>query len=174
MGLFNEKASPAPAPPVEKSTTIAPGTTITGDIAGADHVLLDGVLLGNIACRRLTIGPSGELRGEAEGEEVVVHGTLRGVIRAKRVTLGQSAKVYGDVDHEVLQVDAGAEVEGRYFRALHQAGAYEAGTTDKAAITAQAGPMQKETPPQSPRRARQTSGKPMPPDMPEANNATKH
>ena len=174
MGLFNEKASPAPAASAERMSTIAPGTTITGDVSGADHVLLDGILHGNVSCRRLTIGASGELRGEAEGDEVVVHGTLRGVIRAKRVTLGPSAKVFGDVDHEVLEVEAGAEVEGRYTRALQQAGAGKTAETDKAAIASHSGPMQKEAPPPSPRRGAKPAAKPLPPDISDASNATKH
>ncbi len=174
MGLFNEKASPAQTAPAERTSTIAPGTTITGDLSGADHVRLEGILHGNVTCRQLTIGESGELCGEAEGDEVVVHGTLRGVIRAKRVTLGPSAKVYGDVDHEVLEVEAGAEVEGRYTRAMQNAKPEKGAGSDKAAIVGQAGPMQKVAPPQSPRRAPQSAAKPAPTEIPDANNVTKH
>lgn len=97
---------------------IAAGLTVVGEISGDGDVRLDGRLEGNVRCRALVIGAEGELVGKVTAQEVKVHGTVRGDIRATQVTLDSHATVLGDVQHEVLQVAAGARIEGRYSRGL--------------------------------------------------------
>ena len=176
MGLFDEKPAAQTTTPTKQPTTIAAGTALSGDLTGGDRVQLDGFMRGNVDCLHLTIGQGGELHGEISVEELIVHGTFNGVIRAKKVLLGATAKVYGDVDHEVLEVEAGAEVEGRYTRALRQSDVTKQGNADtkKVAVSSHAGPMQKEAPPQAPKQGKQTSNTPSKQDIEDLHGATKH
>ena len=148
MGLFSDKNTVPNVATTMTATSIAEGTTINGDLTGGDHVVLEGKVCGNVDCRQLTIGKTGELHGEVAADEMLVLGTVVGVIRAKKVTLGQTAKVYGDVDHEELEVEAGALVDGRYTHTVHQrADVGSEKNTDspaKAKITSRPGAMQKE------------------------------
>lgn len=153
MGLFKDDPPKAKNASASTSgtmpTVIAAGTVITGDLSGGADVQLDGVLNGNVDCTRLTIGTTGALHGEAKVEELVVLGEVRGEILARKVRLGPTAKVYGDVDHEILEVEAGAEVEGRYSRAVVAKGTSEA-TKANIPIGAASGAMQREAPPTAP------------------------
>lgn len=165
MGIFKDEAPKMKSKAPSMPTVIATGTVITGDLAGAGDVHLDGVLRGNVQCERLTVGESGSLFGEASVETVIVMGEVRGQIRARKVSLGKTAKVYGDVDHEVLEVEAGAEVEGRYQRTVADASS-EAAADDRASdaekaqipIGVKAGAMQREAPPAAPSRKAQIGG----------------
>eukprot|EP00752_Nemacystus_decipiens_P000447 g447.t1 len=121
FGSKKPETAPPPAPasaePARKTSEIAEGLTIVGELDGEGDVRLDGRLEGNVRCRALVIGRSGELVGRVSAQEVSVEGTVRGDIRATQVTLAASAVVVGDVAHEVLEVAAGAKIEGRYSRA---------------------------------------------------------
>lgn len=151
MGLFNDDAAKPKTASASMPTVIAAGTVITGDLSGGAEVQLDGVLNGNVECARLTIGASGQLNGQAVVEDLTVLGEVRGEIRSRKVRLGNTAKVYGDVDHEILEVEAGAEVEGRYSRAGVEK---SAGDVAKAHIPLgmKSGAMQREVPPSAPSR----------------------
>ena len=157
MGLFSDNAPAAKKSTAEMPTVIAEGTLITGDLSGAANVQLDGTLKGNVQCKHLTVGATGQLHGEAAVEELVVLGEVRGEIKARKVRLGSTAKVYGDVDHEVLEVEAGAEVEGRYSRAATGKPTAESAKA-KIPMGAQGGAMQREAPPAAPSRKSNGTG----------------
>ncbi len=151
--MFSNKASesrPAQAESAPgKGSEITRGLSVVGDMDGDGDVRLDGRLEGNVRCRALMIGETGELVGRVDAQEVTVLGTVRGDIHAVQVKLESSAKVSGDVVHEVLEVAAGAQVAGRYSRATDKrrketAGAGVAATT--------------ETPPRVPTRSRPRAG----------------
>ncbi|NMM43516.1 polymer-forming cytoskeletal protein [Rhodospirillaceae bacterium KN72] len=95
---------------------IAEGMTVTGDIDGDIDLLLDGKLEGNLRCRAVTIGKLGSLIGKISAQEAFIDGRIEGDIDAKSVHLNETAVVIGDVRHEVVEVAAGARIEGHYSR----------------------------------------------------------
>ncbi len=152
MGFFKEDAGKSRRPSVVMPTVISTGTTVTGDLDGGADVQLDGVLKGNVRCTKLVVGASGALHGEALVKELVVLGEVSGKIKAHTVKIGGTARVLGDVEHEILEVEAGARVEGRYNRAGQS---QQTDTNDeKAAISVdmKPSPMQREIPPTAPAR----------------------
>ena len=157
MGLFSDDAPKPKTAAVTMPTVIAAGTVIKGDLAGGADVQLDGVLHGNVQCTHLTIGATGALHGEAAVDTLVVLGEVRGEIRAHKVRLGSTAKVYGDVDHEILEVEAGAEVEGRYSRTGAEKTVGD-GAKAHIPIGTKSGAMQREAPPAAPSRKANGSG----------------
>lgn len=147
MGLFNKKpAEPAPNRPA-RATYIAAGSIITGDLASDGELQLDGVLRGNVSCRRIVVGQSGELHGEVTADALIVDGGVFGAVKAKTVLLGASARMIGDVHHEVLEVRPGAEIEGRYSQSSM---AERKDARGKAKSGLKFGAMQKEAPPSAP------------------------
>ncbi|TMJ15868.1 MAG: polymer-forming cytoskeletal protein [Alphaproteobacteria bacterium] len=89
---------------------------LTGDIATASHLHIDGTVHGDISCAALIQGPSGTIAGNVSADEVTIAGTVRGVISAARVALEATAKIVGDISYESLTIAAGAEVDGRFTR----------------------------------------------------------
>ncbi len=107
-----------PKKPVTMLSVIAEGIEIGGELNGSGDVQLDGSFTGTIKCNALTIGQTGKLDGKVEASHVTILGTLKGEIRSKKVRLRNSAQVFGDVYHDVLEVEAGAKIEGRYSRKM--------------------------------------------------------
>ena len=173
MGLFDDSGKSDKAVRAAVSTTIANGSTVTGDLSGDGDVVLDGLVVGNICCHRLTVGADGELQGEADVEELIVRGVVKGTVRARAASFTATARVYGDVEHDVLEVEAGAEIVGRYRRTKTATDGIER-PADKAKVTARSGSMQREAPPQMPKRQNPASAPGAVREFPDTTGATQH
>jgi len=107
-----------PAPP-KIETLIGHGTRIDGNLIVTGGVHLEGYVKGNVTTGPdgsavLSIGPQGVVEGIVDVPRVVVHGEVRGDIRARdKVDLGAGAKVSGNVSYGVIEMAAGAVIQGR-------------------------------------------------------------
>ena len=95
---------------------VAAGFQVKGDIVCDGDIQLDGRIEGTIKTHTLTIGATGEVRGEVTAERVRVLGKVYGPIKAKAVELGRSARVVGDIRYETLTVESEAQVDGHIQR----------------------------------------------------------
>ncbi|NGX15960.1 polymer-forming cytoskeletal protein [Wenzhouxiangella sp. XN24] len=117
--MFSKKKRDNPA----IATLIGSGTTVTGDLSFRGGLHLGGRIVGDVhgeagAGSSLTIGAEGVIEGSVHVDELVLNGTVRGDVTAReRVELGATAQVDGNVSYTVLQMDAGARVNGRM---IHQ------------------------------------------------------
>jgi len=117
--MFSKKKRDNPA----IATLIGSGTTVTGDLAFRGGLHLGGRIVGDVhgdagAGSSLTIGAEGVIEGSVHVDELVLNGTVRGDVTVReRVELGATAQVDGNVSYTVLQMDAGARVNGRM---IHQ------------------------------------------------------
>ncbi len=98
-------------------TFIDSDTRISGDIEFAGSVLMDGNLEGNVKAKgsdaKLTISEHGHLKGSVIVAHLLVHGTIEGELRVtERLELGPKARIIGNVQYSLLQISAGAQVEG--------------------------------------------------------------
>ena len=107
-------------PPTQKiETLIGAGTRIEGNLIVTGGVHLEGFVKGNVVTGPegtavLSIGPQGVVEGIVEVPRVVVHGEVRGDIRARdKVELGPGARVSGNVSYGVIEMAAGAVIQGR-------------------------------------------------------------
>lgn len=111
------KETRASMPPTSvQRSHIAEGMAIKGDVSGDIDLLLEGRLEGNLRCRAVTVGKTGEVIGRIDAQEATIDGTVRGDIEAKAVKLNVTARMSGDVRHDVIEVAAGAKIEGHYSR----------------------------------------------------------
>ena len=100
-------------------TLIGAQARIEGDLIVSGGVHLEGQVLGNVragagAPAVLSIAPQGVVEGSVEVPRVIVHGAVRGDIRASdKVELGATARVSGSVSYGVIEMAAGAVIEGR-------------------------------------------------------------
>ena len=116
--MFGSKNREQPRPVTEtrpaQRSHIAEGMSVIGDIDGDIDLLLDGKLEGNLRCRSVTVGKTGEVSGQIKSQEAIINGSVFGSIEAKIVKLNVTATMIGDVRHEVIEVAAGAKIEGNY------------------------------------------------------------
>jgi cytoskeletal protein CcmA (bactofilin family) len=95
---------------------ITEGTKIHGGVSGDCALQVEGVIQGDVAVTRLSVGGAGKIEGSTKAEAVEVRGHVIGSIAAKEVTLLAGCRVEGDILHEQLVVEAGAIFEGRSLR----------------------------------------------------------
>ncbi len=111
------------------ATLIGAGTTVTGDLEFRGGLHLDGRIVGDITGEpgggtKLTIGADGFVEGSVAVDDLVLGGAVQGDVTAReKVELGVGARVDGNVTYKVLQMAAGARVNGRL---IHQPGGQQA------------------------------------------------
>lgn len=100
------------------TTLIGTGTTVVGDVRFAGGLHLEGSVEGNVEATddeaRLDISEEGRVTGEIHVGTVIVNGNVEGDIYAgNRLVLGTQAHIDGNVYYNVLEMAAGAEVNGK-------------------------------------------------------------
>jgi cytoskeletal protein CcmA (bactofilin family) len=104
-------------------TLIAAGTRIDGNVHVTGGLHLEGTIVGNVTADPnsksvLSIAPKGVIEGAVEVARVIVHGEVRGDITARdKVELGATARVSGNVSYGVIEMAAGAMIQGRLVSA---------------------------------------------------------
>ena len=106
------------APRIE--TLIAAGTRVEGNLVISGGVYLEGYVHGNVSADAsattavLSIAPQGVVEGTVDVPRVIVNGEVRGDIRARdKVELGPTARVSGIISYGVIEMAAGAIIQGR-------------------------------------------------------------
>ena len=100
-------------------TLIAEGTCINGDLTFDGALFIDGEINGNVKCSSdsqsiLSIGLHGKINGEINAPVVVIFGNVNGDVHAtEKVELKPGSKVVGDLHYKVIEMNAGAEVNGK-------------------------------------------------------------
>lgn len=141
--MFGKKQSDGAA----IATLIGTGTTVTGDLGFRGGLHLDGRIIGDVSGEAgvpstLAIGKDGVIEGSVDVDSVVLNGTVRGDVTVReRVELGPTAQVDGNVTYQVLEMAAGARVNGRL---IHRGEGAQA--RPDAAAEAAAAPDRDETP----------------------------
>jgi cytoskeletal protein CcmA (bactofilin family) len=105
--------------PQRIDTLIGAGTRIIGDVQFAGGFHLDGHIKGNVDAKAdsgatLSVSDSGVVEGAVAVPHVILNGTVNGDILAhERVELGSTAKVTGNVYYHLIEMEMGAEINGK-------------------------------------------------------------
>ncbi|GAB3022989.1 polymer-forming cytoskeletal protein [Oleiagrimonas citrea] len=101
------------------TSLIASGTRIKGDVHFSGALHLDGVIEGSVSADPdnnavFTLSEHGRVTGEVHVPHAVINGIVKGNIHAvERLELAAQACVEGDVHYRVLEMAAGAQINGR-------------------------------------------------------------
>jgi cytoskeletal protein CcmA (bactofilin family) len=112
-----ETETAAPVPPKRTTRTAPPSIisadlVVTGTLASAGDVQIDGRVEGDIRATSIVIGEHASILGDVSAEEAIIRGRVEGSIRARKVQLCATSHVEGNILHEALSVEAGAFFEG--------------------------------------------------------------
>lgn len=114
---FSSSASPAKGAAMD--TLIGRQTDITGDVSFAGGLHVDGRIKGNVTAASdksssLSVSEGGVIEGNVKVSSMVVNGRIVGEVWAKeRLILGAKARIVGNVHYRILQMEAGALVNGQ-------------------------------------------------------------
>ena len=97
-----------------EQTVIGKGIVIRGNLSGADDLVIEGKVEGQINLdNHLTIEGSGSVEAEIRASELTVHGEASGNIDATaRVSIRSTARVSGDIKSPRVVIDDGAVFNG--------------------------------------------------------------
>ncbi len=107
------------------STLIADGVEITGDLAFASGMRIDGRVRGDVtgaaadagAPTLLVLSANGRIEGSVRCGDAVINGTVVGDLDIEhRLELQSDARVTGTIRYRQLQMDVGATVQGQLVR----------------------------------------------------------
>jgi cytoskeletal protein CcmA (bactofilin family) len=122
--MFKSKSKPQ-----RIDTLIGAGTRIIGDVhfSGGFHV--DGHVKGNVDAlpdsgATLSVSDAGTVEGSVSVPNVILNGTVTGDILAHdRVELGATARVTGNVYYGLIEMEMGAEINGKLIHEPRKAAA---------------------------------------------------
>jgi len=102
----------------EVTTLVGAGTAVTGNLDFHGGLHLEGRVEGNIGATddeaRLDVSDHGHVLGEIRVATVIINGTVEGDIYCTgRLVLGNQAHIDGNVYYNVLEMAAGAAVNGK-------------------------------------------------------------
>jgi cytoskeletal protein CcmA (bactofilin family) len=119
----SKKASRNGGSNAECTSLIAGGTEIRGDVRFSGRLHIDGKVEGSIradsADAVLTLSNHAEIHGEIQAPHIIINGAVTGDVTAgERLELASNARVEGNVYYKVLEMSAGAQINGKI---VHQA-----------------------------------------------------
>jgi cytoskeletal protein CcmA (bactofilin family) len=97
------------------SAFIDQGSEFEGKLTFKDTVRIDGCFRGEISSENtLVVGETGEIMATVRSRNVMIAGTVTGdVFASERLVLHKTARVEGDVKVGSLQIEEGAQINGR-------------------------------------------------------------
>jgi cytoskeletal protein CcmA (bactofilin family) len=133
--MFKSKSKPQ-----RVDTLIGAGTRIIGDVhfSGGFHV--DGHVKGNVDAlpdsgATLSVSDAGTVEGSVAVPNVVLNGTVKGDILAHdRVELGATARVTGNVYYGLIEMEMGAEINGKLIHEPRKVAATVKSDSDSNAV----------------------------------------
>ena len=98
-------------------TVLAADIRLSGDLSSTGTVEILGEVSGDITAQTLIVGAEGLVKGSVSAEVVEVRGTLDGKVSCLSFTLRSSAVVTAEVNYDILIIESGAQIDGRFKRA---------------------------------------------------------
>lgn len=98
-------------------TVLASDIRLSGDLSSSGTVEILGEVTGDIAAQTLLVGAEGQVKGSVRAETVEVRGHLEGKVSCMTFTLRSSAIVTAEVNYDVLVIESGAQIDGRFAHA---------------------------------------------------------
>jgi cytoskeletal protein CcmA (bactofilin family) len=119
--MLNRKRNERGGQTGHETSLIARGTVIRGDMrfSGALHLdgRIEGTVLGEGDDAILTLSEYGQVQGEIRVPHAVINGHVTGDVHVSaRLELASQARIDGDLRYHTLEMNAGAQVNGRISR----------------------------------------------------------
>ena len=125
--MWGKNSSDTKTPSADHSditTLISGGTEIEGDIRFRGNVHVEGTIKGNITSDNgmLQLVKGSSVTGNIRAADVRIDGTVNGDVYATdRLELSRNAEINGNIFYDVMEMVAGAAINGRMER-MHKTG----------------------------------------------------
>lgn len=123
--LFGGSPAPTKTTNTAVDTLVGRQTEVSGDIRFTGGLHVDGKVKGKVMANSdksasLSVSDSGMIEGDVRVPNVVLNGAVVGDVHAaERIRLSSKARVTGNVYYKILEMEAGATVNGQL---VHESG----------------------------------------------------
>ena len=97
-------------------SVLGPDLHLSGIVATAGVLEVHGRVEGEVTAGALVVGPAGTVSGRIQTNETEVIGQLRGEVGCTSLTVRDGGRLAADVVCEIVVVENGAQVQGRFAR----------------------------------------------------------
>lgn len=98
----------------EISTVIGEGYILTGELQGSSIIRIDGKIIGNVNVEGgVVLGENGNVEGNITTASAIIYGTVHGNVKAAQLEIKKTGKVTGDIITDTLEIELGAQYNGR-------------------------------------------------------------
>ena len=97
----------------QRRSVLHDGIVIKGDWHSDGIVEFGGKIIGDLTVDVLIVSSTGHVEGNVRARSVSIEGQLNGTIAAINVTLASTAVISGEIVAENIQINSGANVEGK-------------------------------------------------------------
>lgn len=107
-----------------KTSLIAAGAELHGDLRFQGAVQVDGKVIGNLMASEgmVRVSVQGRVEGEVRAPHIVIDGEVGGDVHAiGHLELGARARVRGNLYYTLMEMAMGAQIEGRLCRLQDEA-----------------------------------------------------
>ena len=96
-------------------TIIAEGVKVEGDFTSDGNVIIEGMVHGNVAAKGdVIVGTNAIIDADLSADNLMLSGKIKGNVRvAEKTDLAASSTLEGDLTTRVLNIVAGATVNGK-------------------------------------------------------------
>ena len=126
--------------PSSIQTLIGDGARIEGNLHFDGGCHIDGLVNGNVVGEKddgafLSVSEYGRVQGDVQVPRLALSGTVEGnVVVTDRAEFGPTAKVVGDVYYNLIEISAGAEINGKLIHQVKAGGQSVAAAPAKASL----------------------------------------
>lgn len=89
---------------------LAANFRLSGDLENKGDLQIDGFIEGNVISDSLTIGETGQVKGNVVAKDLCIMGTVTGTIHAGSLVVNGKAQIDGDIYYESIQIQEGASL----------------------------------------------------------------
>jgi cytoskeletal protein CcmA (bactofilin family) len=116
----SDKKNQPPRPATSIECLIGGRMTIKGDVTFSGGLVIDGVIKGTLnaesADASVLVSDKGTVEGEMRAPHISINGSVVGDVHAtEKLELGVNARVRGNVYYKLLEMAAGAQINGQMF-----------------------------------------------------------
>ncbi len=118
----NSKEHPLEINQSEISTIIGEGYVFTGELQGSSVIRIEGKIVWNVNVNGgVILGEKGIIEGDIITTSAIIFGTVNGNVKTTQLEIKKTRYVTGEITTNTLEIELGAQYNGRLNMQKHQA-----------------------------------------------------